>query len=503
LDCGNGLLLLIRKHIDPLANGQLLEILSTETSVREDLPAWCRLTGNDLVSQIERDGQTSFLVAKGHFEAPVARSVVSSGTEPNNASARSPMPVTQPVKKVIIPDTLPKPTAVPPILPLSVMGIGSWPRPRWLVQALREFLEGRLSEEDFQKTADDGVRLAAEAQRRAGVDVLTDGEQRRDDYASFVGGRLDNCQLIPIVDLLSYVDHPQEFAASLEQLDVPADKTRYPAVFGPLGRSRSLAVHEFEFVRRLADQPVKVALPGPYLLTRTMWMECISDRAYANRELLANDIVRVLREELHDLLTAGAAIVQFDEPVLTEVVYGRPETGNRTFMCGALGSKGPVEEELQFAEGLLNRVVEGLPRERLALHVCRGNWTADERVALRGDYRPLLKFLSRLHVGTLFLECCTSRAGELSVLADLPDEFRIGVGVVNQKSPDVDSVDEIIARATTAIDLFGVDRVLLNPDCGFATFADNPITPAEIAEAKLSSLTKAAQILRRRHRLPQ
>ena len=222
----------------------------------------------------------------------------------------------------------------------------------------------------------------------------------------------------------------------------------------------------------------------------------------ADRERLADDIVRVLREELHYLLAAGAAIVQFDEPVLTEVVYGRPETGNRTFMCGALGSKGPVEEELEFAEATTQP-----SRRRVAARTSRPaclSWKldADERAALRGDYRPLLKFLSRVHVGTLFLECCTARAGELSVLAQLPDEFRVGVGIVNQKSVEVESVDEIIARATTAIDLFGVDRVLLNPDCGFATFADNPITQAEIAEAKLSSLARAARKLRRRHRLP-
>ena len=66
---------------------------------------------------------------------------------------------------------------------------------------------------------------------------------------------------------------------------------------------------------------MKVALPGPYLLTRTMWMECISDRAYASREHLAEDIVRVLREELHFLLAAGAPLVQLDEPVLSEVVF--------------------------------------------------------------------------------------------------------------------------------------------------------------------------------------
>jgi 5-methyltetrahydropteroyltriglutamate--homocysteine methyltransferase len=491
LDCGNGLLLLIRKHIDPLIPGQLLEILSAESSVREDLPSWCRLTGNQLISQIDRNDRTSFLVSKGPFIAPHRRSQ-------SNAPVRTPMPITQPIKPVTIPAELPKPAPAPPIPPLAVMGIGSWPRPQWLLHSLHEFLEGRLSDEGFQEIADDGVRLAVEAQLRTGVDVITDGEQRRDDYASFVAGRLDNCQLIPITDLLPYVDHRAEFAASLARLDVPAEKVRHPAVFGPLGRSRPLALHEYQFTRRLTDRPIKIALPGPYLLTRTMWMECISDRHYENREQLANDIVRVLREELHELLADGVAIVQFDEPVLTEVVHGRPELGNRTFMCGALGNKGPVGSELEFATDLINRVVEGLPRERVALHICRGNWTTDERAALAGDYRPLIGVLSQVEVGTLLLECCTHRAGELSALAQLPESFRIGVGVINQKSSQIESMDEILERAEAAIDLFGTERVLLNPDCGFATFADNPIASATVAEAKLTALAQAAQILRGR-----
>jgi 5-methyltetrahydropteroyltriglutamate--homocysteine methyltransferase len=248
----------------------------------------------------------------------------------------------------------------------------------------------------------------------------------------------------------------------------------------------------------LTDTPVKVALPGPYLLTRTMWMECISDRAYARREDLAEDIVRVLREELHELLAAGAALVQFDEPVLTEVVHGRAAGGNRSFMCGALGSKGAERDELEFAVRLLNRVTHGCPRERLALHVCRGNWTTDETAALRGDYRPLLPVFSQLHVGILLLECCTARAGELEVLAELPDSYRIGVGVIDQKTARVEEVDEVVARGRKAIRQFGRERVLLHPDCGFATFADSPIAAAEIAEAKLSVLARAAEILRTR-----
>jgi 5-methyltetrahydropteroyltriglutamate--homocysteine methyltransferase len=88
------------------------------------------------------------------------------------------------------------------------------------------------------------------------------------------------------------------------------------------------------------------------------------------------------------------------------------------------------------------------------------------------------------------------------VLTQLPDDVRIGVGVINQKSSAIDSVDEIVARAATAINYFGVERVILNPDCGFATFADNPITPADVAEKKLISLVTAANRLRRRYRLP-
>lgn len=489
LDCGNGLLLLIRKHIDPLLPGQLLEILSSETSVAEDLPAWCRLTGNELVSELDLGERRSFLVSKGAFESRVA---------PAEAPRSRPdaMPVTQPVLEVRIPDELPAPTPAPKIEPLSVMGVGSWPRPRWLLGQLHEHLQGRLSDEDFQAAADDAVRLAIASQERAGVDVITDGEQRRDNYSSFVGGLLDNCQLIPLTDLLPYVDDPAEFEAELAELDVPAGEVRHPAVFGPLGRSRPLAVHELEFARSVTDKPVKVALPGPYLLTRTMWMECISDRAYENREDLGNDVVRVLREELHFLLAAGAAQVQFDEPVLTEVAYGAQAGGGRSFMCGALGERGSTGDELEFALDLLQRALEGLPADRLALHVCRGNWSPDESVALAGDYRPLLPVLERVPVGTLILELCTPRAGEESVLRALPEDRRIGVGVVNQKHERVETVDEILAKAQVAIDLFGRERVLLNPDCGFATFADNPIAEARVAEAKLARMVEASRRLR-------
>jgi 5-methyltetrahydropteroyltriglutamate--homocysteine methyltransferase len=487
LDCGNGLLLLIRQHMDPLPRGGLLEFRSTDISVEADFPAWCRMTGNELVSWTKAGRLRSFLVCKGVLAERVPREPAP--TRPSYTPSIRIVPVA-------IPPTLPAPAPAPAIPPPAAMGIGSWPRPRWMLQAIHDRIEGRLDDEEFQSTADDAVRLAVDAQLRSGVDVITDGEQRRDNYASFVGARLDNCQLIPLTDLLPLVDHPEEFAAQMQSLDVPASQVRHPAVFGPLGRSRPIAVHELDFVRTLTDRPVKIALPGPYLLTRTMWMECISDQAYRSREHLAEDVVRVLREEVHFLLAAGAAIVQLDEPVLSEVVM-TGEKRQRTFMCGALSEKGDPRAELEFARTLINQVVAGLPRERLALHVCRGNWTPDERVALAGDYRPLLSFFGDLDVGALFLELATPRAGDIEVLSELPRRLRIGVGVVNQKREPVESGDEVLRRTRRAVEVLGAERVLLTPDCGFATFADNPVASARAAEAALGHVARAAAALRR------
>ena len=249
-----------------------------------------------------------------------------------------------------------------------------------------------------------------------------------------------------------------------------------------------------EFVKTCSDRPVKIALPGPYLLTRTMWLDCLTERPYQTREQLALDVVRVLREELHFLLASGAALVQFDEPVLTEVVFGGASR-KRSFMCGALSERLDTAAELDFAVGLMNDLVRDLPAERIGLHICRGNWTSDESAALSGDYVPLIETLNRVNVGALFLELCTGRAGDTAVLRGLSDDKRIGVGVVNQKLDSVEPVEEIGRRISDAINLFGRERVMLTPDCGFATFADNPVASARTAEAKLDAIVRARNFI--------
>jgi len=456
LDCGNGLLILIRKHLGPLEPDQVLEILSTDATVEDDLPAWARLTGNEIISKTKNNSQRSYLVRKGKRTAS------------SNALANTERPIAQPLEQVQ--QHLPRNAALPAF---TVTGIGSWPRPRWMLKAIHERLENRISDEELQATANDAIRLVLDAQDRAGVDLVTDGEQRRDSYASFVGSRLANCQLIPISDLLPYVDDPEKFAEELKALDVQGSEIHHPAVLGPISRSKPLVLHELQYLQSITHKPCKVALPGPYLLTRTLWLECLSEKIYQTREELASAVIKILREEIQDLITSGAAIIQLDEPVLTEVVFGKPAK-QRSFMCGALGEKlKATHEELEFAAELLSRTLDGFPKERLALHICRGNWSKDESVALAGDYRPLMPLLEKVPVGILFLELCTPRAGEMEVLANLPESYLLGLGMVNPKSSLVESVEEIVKKATKAANLFGPRRILLNPDCGFATFADS------------------------------
>src|SRR5262245_24961736 len=153
MDCGNGLLLQIRRRIDPLRAGQLLEILSSEPSVADDLPAWCRMTGNELVSTWhDRDARRwSFLVSRGRFAPTVDQTTGAERPE---------------VAPTII-EARPRPDAATGpqaggggsivVAPLSACGIGSWPRPDWLLHALRERLEGRLDEPRFQELADRSV----------------------------------------------------------------------------------------------------------------------------------------------------------------------------------------------------------------------------------------------------------------------------------------------------------------------------------------------------------
>ncbi len=212
-----------------------------------------------------------------------------------------------------------------------VTQVGSWPRSRPLLKALRDRQQGRLPRAEFERVADEEVRRCVAHQVEAGVDIVVDGEQRRDNFYSFVTEKLEGTRLMSLAEMLETVEDKASFEEMLATLDVPASAIRNPTCVGRLSRREPLAVNELRFVKQLTDKPVKVPLPGPYLLTRAMWVGAFSGEAYADKTEMGDAVVRILREELQDLAAAGADFVQFDEPVLTEIVFSE-ECDRRTFM---------------------------------------------------------------------------------------------------------------------------------------------------------------------------
>jgi 5-methyltetrahydropteroyltriglutamate--homocysteine methyltransferase len=213
----------------------------------------------------------------------------------------------------------------------QVTQVGSWPRSESILSALREKRMGRMSAAEFNAVADDEVRRCVAIQEEAGVDILVDGELRRDNFYSFITDKVDGTKLMSLAEMLDTVEDKAAFEEMLQTLDAPAFAIRNPTCIGKLKRREPLAADEFRFTRSLTDKPVKVTLPGPYLLTRAMWVTAHSKSAYGDKPVMAEDVIAILREELEELVEAGADFVQFDEPVLTEIVHSG-DSKRRTFM---------------------------------------------------------------------------------------------------------------------------------------------------------------------------
>src|SRR2546425_6240952 len=289
------------------------------------------------------------------------------------------------------------------LFPVTV--VGSWTRPPWLVQALRKRQAGELSSAEFNRIADEAVLVAVKYQEDAGVDIVTDGEMRRDNFYSFVVEKLSGMKLMKVSELLDYMKDRAGFEEILRALDVPAFAIKSPIAVDKLGERDGLALDELEYLKQHTSRRTKIPLPGPYLLTRSSWFAGLSDKAYPTQEELARDVVKILRKEVLALKDRGVDFIQFDEPSLSQVVYG--DEAEQTFMCAALGSR-----------------------------------------------------------------------------RDPTDE--------------VEEPAEIVERVKRVLQFFDPDKIYLNPDCGFGTFAERCVNTPETAYRKLKAVSEAAEMLRRK-----
>ena len=136
---------------------------------------------------------------------------------------------------------------------------------------------------------------------------------------------------------------------------------------------------------------------------------------------------------------------------------------------------------------------------RTGLHVCRGNWSRREDVLIEGDYTPLVEAFASLKVDQLVLEFATPRAGELSIIGSALSDKEIGLGVVNPRTAEAESVESLVSRVEEALEYWKPEQIFLNPDCGFGCFANRCVNDEDTAFAKISNIAEASRILRSKY----
>ena len=310
---------------------------------------------------------------------------------------------------------------------------------------------------------DAAVRYAIAMQETAGLDVVSDGEWRRQAYTHIIA------------------DITGSFAAN------PRPGSWGMAVVEPLeARRPGLVAEEAGFLVEATDRATKVCLPSPYLLGVRLWEPEPSAKAYATRDDFIDALVPILRNELLAIRDTGVSVVQIDEPHLCVLVDPKIRA---TF--------DDPQYEMDLAADKINEVVEGVDGVRTALHLCRRNWGRGGWGA-EGGYEPIVDAMKKINVDQYVMEFSIPAAGDVAILKELPEDSLIGVGAVDCRFEHVDTPEEIVERVEEAMKYVAPERLSLNPDCGFAPAKGWDI-PLDEAYLKLKNEAEAARRLREKY----
>ncbi len=359
-----------------------------------------------------------------------------------------------------------------PLFPTTV--IGSLPRPQWVIDLVNELEAGKIGEAEFNQALDSAIRFAIALQEKAGIDIITDGEWRRRTYFTGFSRSVSGFQKDVI-----------------EVTTLTGSKVRWPAVVSKLRHLRSMTVEEARFVKAHTKRRVKVALPSPYMISRWFYDPDASRDAYPTREALIQDAADMLREEMILLRDLGVDTIQFDDAMMGRFVgteYNPVGTNPKVKITMA-----DLDREMEMAVAGMNRTLAGVTGVTTALHVCRGH-RARMHVA-HGGFEPIVPYLYRTNVNVLALELAADDAGTAEALKDFPEDKILGMGVIDVLKREVDPPEVLVGRVKAMLRYVDRERIMLNPDCGFAPAHDNPISLDE-AYLKLCSVSAAARILR-------
>ena len=346
--------------------------------------------------------------------------------------------------------------------------VGSMPRPLYL-QELLIAKKGKIPEQKIQQHVEAAIPFIVKMQEFAGIDMVSDGEWRRLSYIGVISDLLNG------------------FERTLK------DGLWWHTVTETLStKNQGLFASEAAFVKRHTLKKVKVAMPSPFTIGLRMWDAAKSKKAYANRHDFMKALVPFLRDEVKTLERTGVDIVQIDDPNLC--LFVDPEYRKKF--------EDP-EAECELAVKLVNEIFAG-SGIKTAVHMCRSSGTRNRRISrgnkegfvAEGEYDFVLPFMKKLKCDYLFLEFSTLEEKSYEVLQEFKQN--IGFGCVDCKPGVVLTAEQIVKKVDAALQFIDKEKLVLNPDCGFAPGNQAQVSIDE-AYIKLKHLTTAAEILREKY----
>lgn len=339
----------------------------------------------------------------------------------------------------------PRPAGAAPVghrlLPTTV--VGSYPVPEWLERLKTDYYQRRISAQHLNEIHEVAIKAALKDQELTGIDIVSDGELRRDNDIDYLLARIPGVD-IPHRAKSDYYDYYE------------AEVTR--PLPEPEGTGLGLAA-EFAFTREHTSQPVKFSFTGPFSLSRR-----IRNSAYADPADLVRALARWLNAQARELAAAGANLLQIDEP----------------FLAG-------YHEETALAVEAVNIVTEGVDAT-WALHVCYGNRYA--RPLWEGHYDFLFPAVLSARIDQLVLEFARKGLDDLRLFREYGWDRGVGFGVIDVKTAEVEPPELVAARIRRALDFVPAGRLMVNPDCGLRHL------PADVARAKLRAMVAGAALVR-------
>ncbi|HYL61334.1 MAG TPA: methionine synthase [Candidatus Methylomirabilis sp.] len=326
-----------------------------------------------------------------------------------------------------------------PILPTTV--VGSYSMPGWLERLKTEYFARRISRQDLEEIHDTAVKAAIKDQEIAGIDIITDGELRRDNMIDYFVERLPGVQFDRSSKKFYYDFYDSEVVGKL------------PA--GSLGLTS-----DFLFLRAYTNHETKICITGPHSLAKR-----IRNKHYASEADFALDLARVMNAEFKELAKAEARRIQIDEPYLS----GFPE-------------------DLDWAIDAWNALVADV-NAKIAVHICYGNRYG--KPSWEGSYRYLFPAIQRAKVHQLTLEFARRGGDDLDLFREFPMPFDLGVGVIDVKTQAVETAETVAERIRKALAILPKERLFILPDCGCLHL------PRNVAFAKLSAMVEGTKMVRR------